>query len=729
MASPLGDSSFEANAVFSVTPAPRGPSNTSVSWAEAVGDSPIPGTTTDSAAAATEAMPLQPQDTLHEAHSAPTTPAAAAVLEHALPVGGRLQFCREEWKRLTDNQWVLQIIMEGLTFELLHLPRQFRRPPPRAFDAAALQVISQEIEALLHKRAILPIEDDGNGFYSAVFVVPKRGGKFRPVWDFRHLNSFLVYRHFKMEGMHTVRDLLQPGDWFIKIDLTDGYLHIPVHPQFQPLLRFSFQRRHFQMTTMGFGLSCAPRVFTKVIKVVVKELRRRGLRLAVYLDDFLLLSRTEAEARAQRDVTIDLLFKLGFGINQEKSMLQPAQRVVFLGMELVSTDMLICVPSDKLKEVHSCIRSAISAKALSARQLASLLGRLAQLAPAVAPTRLKLRAALQDKHRALLASSHNWDAVTTLSAETLQELQWWLNEIFDWNGRAIIPQPHEVVLETDASESGWGAFLQPDRQALGSWSIEERERSNNYRELRAVELAVEAFLPHLHGKRVQVATDNTATMAYINHMGGRTRELSVVAERLWRLCLTAGIQLAAVFLPGVQNTRADALSRFHDRSDWQLNPELFSELDRLWGPHDVDMFASRLNCQVRRFFSWRADPAAEAVDAFNQQWSGFNGYANPPFALIGMVLSKVMREHATITLVAPVWEGAPWWPDLQRLSVDTPRLLPDRHDLFLPGFLGNELPLANPTWRVAAWRISGERSAASASSPTLQPTSFQDLGR
>lgn len=39
-------------------------------------------------------------------------------------------------------------------------------------------------------------------------VVPKKGGKFRPVINLRPLNRF---QHFKMEGMHVVKDLLQKG--------------------------------------------------------------------------------------------------------------------------------------------------------------------------------------------------------------------------------------------------------------------------------------------------------------------------------------------------------------------------------------------------------------------------------------------------------------------------------------------------------------------------------------
>ena len=68
-------------------------------------------------------------------------------------------------------------------------------------------------------------------------------------------------------------------------------------------------------------------------------------------------------------------------------------------------------------------------------------------------------------------------------------------------------------------------------------------------------------------------------------------------------------------LPGLENVRADFLSRYlTDRTDWHLNPTIFQAIDRLWGPLEVDLFATRLTAQLPRFFSWRPDPEAEAVD-------------------------------------------------------------------------------------------------------------------
>ena len=71
--------------------------------------------------------------------------------------------------------------------------------------------------------------DNGPGLYAAFFGVPKKDtDELRGCWDGRKLNDSVVYEHFKMEGLQTVRDLLQPGDFMTKVDISDAYPHILV---------------------------------------------------------------------------------------------------------------------------------------------------------------------------------------------------------------------------------------------------------------------------------------------------------------------------------------------------------------------------------------------------------------------------------------------------------------------------------------------------------------------
>lgn len=58
-----------------------------------------------------------------------------------------------------------------------------------------------------------------------------------PVLNLKPLNIFIYHRHFKMEGMHTVRDLLQRGNWMTRNNIKDAYFTISIHLQHQKFLR------------------------------------------------------------------------------------------------------------------------------------------------------------------------------------------------------------------------------------------------------------------------------------------------------------------------------------------------------------------------------------------------------------------------------------------------------------------------------------------------------------
>ena len=60
----------------------------------------------------------------------------------------------------------------------------------------------------------------------------------RPVIDQSRLNTFLLIEKFKMETPESIRTSLIPPEWVTSIDLSNAYLHIPIHPNSRKYLRF-----------------------------------------------------------------------------------------------------------------------------------------------------------------------------------------------------------------------------------------------------------------------------------------------------------------------------------------------------------------------------------------------------------------------------------------------------------------------------------------------------------
>ena len=631
--------------------------------------------------------------------------------------------CTTAWARVTRNVWTLNTIKRGYRLEFVRRPNP-PRYPPKEFRGTPEQnaVISEEVRSLLAKRAIQPVPEylvrtarrshTGRLFYSRIFAIPKKDGGQRPILDARGINRHVRKIHFKMEGLHTVRELLVKNDWFTKIDLSDAYLTLPVHRKSRRFLAFRWKGKTYVWKTLPFGLTSAPRVFSKVMRTVMKYLRARGIRIVQYLDDMLILNTTKRGAKRDGRFVASLLSQLGFHVNVKKSKLTPTQTMEFLGFTLDSRDATLSVPVKKVNDLRRDIDAFLKKAAdndgrTTLRKFASVLGKIAALEPAIMPTRLLSRRLLRTKNALLAEKRKNWDADCHIGPKTRRELAAWRSHLQVWNGRGLVHPAPQCEIYTDASGSGWGAHY-GRRDARGHWSAHERTYHSNVKELLAVERALLVFERQLTGKSICIRTDNTVVIAYINHQGGRIPALNHVASRVWAWALTNKCPLQATHVPGSVNRRADFLSRVYDRSDWKLNPRWWGLLDTTWGPHTIDLFASHLNRQLPRYYSWMADVDSCGTDAFAQSWTGENAYANPPFNQIGKVLQKVIAEDTEITIVVPEWDQASWWPLLQQMALGKIQL-PQVPDLFLPASTGNQSPIGRFQWKAAAYRVSAKR--------------------
>ena len=103
------------------------------------------------------------------------------------------------------------------------------------------------------------------------------------------------------------------------------------------------------------------------------------------------------------------------------------------------------------------------------------------------------------------------------------------------------------------------------------------------------------------------------------------------------------------------NNEADLASRsFHDQTGLQLNPDTFKYIVKTLFKSEIDLFASRVNFQIKPCVSWQPDPQACTVDAFTIDWSKIIFYAFPPFSLLDRILQKIEQDRATEILIFPI---------------------------------------------------------------------------
>lgn len=101
---------------------------------------------------------------------------------------------------------------------------------------------------------------------------------------------------------------------------------------------------------VSFGLSTAPRVFTKLLKPVVGFLRQNGCRLIIYLDDLLMMHQDRAQLEQITHVTCQLFESLGLMVNLKKSILTPTQELEFLTFQVDSIRMKLLLPPERLQQ-------------------------------------------------------------------------------------------------------------------------------------------------------------------------------------------------------------------------------------------------------------------------------------------------------------------------------------------------------------------------------------------
>lgn len=623
------------------------------------------------------------------------------------------------WRALGASRWVVRNILDGAQIPWKRRPRYYRaRAFPVAEQDKEFALAEMERCVRLGYWTELFEEDKskpvviGNGF------VTRSAGKQRFVIDASYQNEGIEDRSFKYESLADLTPQLRPDDHLLGWDIKDAYHHVRLREVDKPYFAFQCMGRVFQCNTMPFGLKVAPFLWTKVCRPVVQALRREGFRVVVYVDDFGGAPPTRARRKgATKQDAVDaghrvrrLFADLGLTLHPTKGVWHGTQCLPLLGF-LVDTKrrLFLLQPARTAKIIGMAGRLLASAKThrrwVRYSALRSFCGTAVSTQLAVTAARLHLRSPYSAMRDHLDKSSGR----VRLGRQGMQDLQWWRALAAHAEmGRALWPREADVVLTTDASGTGWGATWDGLGPARGFHSPSRKKAHINLLELGAVRLGLLPFVDFLRQPEtiIRLRTDSLVTMHVINTGSSRSDALMRELRRLHRVCLALGVTIRAEYIPSALNLWADRLSRTADSTDWSLRRSTFLEYERMYGPHTVDLFATAEDKQCGRFFSRFPSPGGGGVDAMRQNWRLENGWANPPFNLVGPVVTKIVEQGAAVTLVAPHWPSQPWWP-LAVAACMALHLLPAADGVFTHGT--REGPARRPWWRVVVFRFAGRR--------------------
>lgn len=630
---------------------------------------------------------------------------------------GRINNFYNNWTLITHNKVVLSWIKDGYSIPFSQKAHQ-AYIPVSSFSNSESKEMTIAINKLLELGAIQQCSPCPDQFLSKIFLAPKSNGSKRFILNLKPLNKFIENSHFKMEDYRTASKLIPTNGYLATIDLKEAYLLLSMSETDRKYLRFEFNnpdiQNHkitYEFTAMPYGLCVAPRVFTKLMTEVITHLRKNGYKSVHYLDDILCIGDDYDDCLQNVNTTLDLLTKLGFVINYEKSCLQPTQSCKFLGFIFNTQDMTISLPEQKRSNLAQLLERFSKLPRCSIREFAQFIGSLIAACPAIKYGWLYTKTFEREKFLALRVHNNNYEAKINLSNNISEDILWWKNIIIS----AYCPmrnESHSLEIYTDASNSGWGAVC-GTKKVHGLWKAAEKEYHINFLELLAIFLGLKSFACNLSNCGILLRVDNTTAISYINRMGGiQFPHLNNLARNIWQWCEIRNITLFASYVNTKENLADEGSRVTNPDIEWELCDNAFHSIVHEFGTPIVDLFASRTNAKCEYFVSWKQDPDAMTVDAFTINWKHSYFYAFPPFSLILKCLRKIIDDEATGILVFPYWPSQSWFPLLKDLLIsDMIFFGPNKH--LLKSHSREPHPL-HVSLTLAAAKLCGRRGSAAA---------------
>ena len=492
-------------------------------------------------------------------------------------VNFRSHYCRQNClPRLVVNELVSTISdsVPGLPDAYKDLIHVFSRekaeklPPHRPFDCAIDLVPGAQLpNCTLYSlspgelKALRDFLDDGlrKGWIresqspcsSAIFFVKKKSGELRPVVDYRALNAITIKNRFPIPLISDLIDRIRGAKLFSKLDLRGAYNLLRVKEGDEWKTAFKTRYGLFESLVMNFGLANAPSYFQAFMNKIFSDYV--DVFMVLYLDDILIFSSSLEE---HVDHVRKVLIRLG-----ENDLFCKLEKCSF---HVTSTDFLgFVVGVEGVSMDDSKVATLLSwSEPKNLKELRRFLG-------------------FSNFYRRFIK---NFSSICRpLTQLTSSKSVWsWSEECssaFESLKQAFVSAPvlnhpdvsQPFIMETDASDFAVGGVLSQRSSgvlhpcAFYSRSLSGPERNYDVydKELLAIKVCLDEWRHYLEGGEfVEISTDHRNLEQFLQ----KSPRVLTGRHARWLLFFSR-FNLKIVYRPGVQNGKADALSR---REEYQI---------------------------------------------------------------------------------------------------------------------------------------------------------------
>lgn len=578
-------------------------------------------------------------------------------------VKGRLKKNVSFWEKIGANEYILDTLRNGYKLPLFSVPqRSISKNNKSALDN--MDFVEKAVSELLKNHCVVEVPFTPH-IINPLTVSINNLGKKRLILDLRKVNEHIWKEKISFEDWKVGLEYFTHDGYMFKFDLSKGYHHLDIFPSHQTFLGFSVKGKNYCFTVLPFGISSAPYIFTKVLREMVKYWRLNGIKIVMFLDDGWGSNKTFEQTEADSYFVKNSLEMAGFLINKEKSIWFPVQELEWIGIFWNSEKFCISIPQRRINDFNITLKLLLgSLPYVSARHLAKFTGKVISMMPVIGNiARLMTRYLYKE-----IETSKSWDFCykLPLNHPCLTEVNFWVENLEKLNVRKLSAYNQvQTLIYSDASHLSCGSYIVDCKNSVfhSVWNNEEQAKSSTFRELRAVYLALRAYGSLLENSKVKWFSDSQSCVKIVQS-GSTKLDLQLESLNIFKLCLKWNIDLSIQWVPREHNQIADDISKIYSSDEWEVTTEFFNFIDQMWGPHEVDRFASFKNRKLNRFNSLFYEYKSEAIDAFTQSWSDCNNWLVPPIYLVSRTIFHLLACKGKGTLIVPKWPSSSFWPIL-----------------------------------------------------------------
>ena len=202
------------------------------------------------------------------------------------------------------------------------------------------------------------------------------------------------------------------------------------------------------------------------------HLRNHGIEISGYIVDSISLCDDYAEHALQMDYAVQFFDQLGFTVNINESVLPPfnSHTIEHLGFVLDSQKMTVTLTDSKKQCIHDLAVKIISTSSLPISDLAQFLGKLVATEPGFTHPPLYYKEIESFKNQQVVLHKGNYNAIIHMPNNIKHQIAWWRDNVHHTCRYVLIPGP-EHVIESDASNTGWGGLYDGKFTANGQWRM------------------------------------------------------------------------------------------------------------------------------------------------------------------------------------------------------------------------------------------------------------------